>query len=187
MTLGEATEMLREAAKMMRCVYRTHEGGDCACGACKLSRRILDALTDGAADHNKAYDDLRVLRSNCEHSNNGQFRVHLTEHDFMLLTGEVALLRTELAERQVAATTVVEPVVPPALHETESDGFWREETYRNNVHKCAVLIQRDGVESWYWSVGRAFDGANVGRGFAPTLDEAKVAAIAAATAAGGMR
>jgi len=85
-----------------------------------------------------------------------------------------------LAKHEDSATPVVESVAPSALPEVESDGFWRDEIYRNSVHRCGVLIRRDGLANWYWSVSRNLDGVNVGKGHTNTLDEAKSAAIAAA-------
>lgn len=132
----------------------------------------------------EAREELSVLASYVGHPDTVWPNVGLKTtakcHKIMRDRIDAALAEHDAEERVDSATQVVEPVAPSALPEVESDGFWREETYRNNVHKCAVLIQRNGVANWYWSVGRTFDAANVGRGFAATLDEAQRAALAAA-------
>ncbi len=80
--------------------------------------------------------------------------------------------RTEDAERQDSAKDVVES--------DGADGFYKDETHRLILEKNHILVQRTNVRCWYWSVNREIDGLSIGRGTAPTLAEAKAAAIAAA-------
>ena len=49
-------------------------------------------------------DAIRTLHSNCEHSYDGLFRVHLTEADYAALLAEVERLTAERAALQVGDT-----------------------------------------------------------------------------------
>jgi len=52
---------------------------------------------DKHKDSRSILDTVRTLKSNCEHSNEGQFRVHLTEADYAAFVVEIKHLRSELA------------------------------------------------------------------------------------------
>lgn len=79
-------DLLRNAREMIRTGWNGRD--------CDEVDSIVGRIDAALSDLSRSYDHIRVLRSNCEHSNNGQFRVHLTEADFDLITGEVDRLKT---------------------------------------------------------------------------------------------
>lgn len=124
---------------------------------------------------NEAHDPWTLLREARESLDKASRSSWDTE-----VVGDVAGTRNRI-DAALAAHDAV-----PLSEETVDvdDSFWKDEAHRTVIDKNHVLVQRTNVRCWYWNVNRESDGLSLGRGTAPTLDEAKAAAIAAAR---GMR
>lgn len=75
-----AAKAAMDAAKLAEDQYRTH--AENLTYRCELAERERDELKETLSELRKSMRDLRVLRSSCTDSIDGDFRVHLSEKEF---------------------------------------------------------------------------------------------------------
>jgi len=122
-------------------------------------------------------DAIRTLHSNCEHSYNGLFRVHLTEADYAALLAEVERLTAERAALQVGDTASTALEANERFAPSENVLLYIEK-WCNGSGPCAVELEPHG----HWRLSRSVSLASVRNAERDAAFSRGVAAMREATA-----